>query len=175
MKGRSERRRGIIFLTFLFISYLCWRLLQNSEGSSELPEENQNVMEWWKSSPLWVEDQKPHINPHKFGMLINNPKICDINEKIDLLIMVASAVKHEDRRNAIRQTWASNLNSFSAKLVFLLGQGRDRQSQIQSENTAYRDIIQEDFEVCYPKLIENNGMKSTLCFLSAIYKKFSIL
>ena len=21
---------------------------------------------WWKTSPLWVEDQKPHINPHKF-------------------------------------------------------------------------------------------------------------
>ena len=20
----------------------------------------------WKNSPLWAEDQKPHINPHKF-------------------------------------------------------------------------------------------------------------
>ena len=160
MKGRSERRRGIIFLTFLFISYLCWRLLQNDSEPSESPEENQNVMEWWKSSPLWVEDQKPHINPHKFGMLINNPKICDINENIDLLIMVASAVKHEDRRNAIRQTWASSLNSYNAKLVFLLGQGRDQQSQILSENTSYRDIIQEDFEVCLTSVIRNNFEKS---------------
>ena len=104
-------------------------------------------MEYWKSSPLWVEDQRPHINPHRFGLLINNAGICDIDEKVDLLVMVTSAVKHVDRRNAIRQTWGSGLEGYQTKLIFLLGQGRDQQSQIQAENEENRDIIQEDFEV----------------------------
>ena len=25
----------------------------------------------WKNSPLWAEDQKPHINPHKFRYIPN--------------------------------------------------------------------------------------------------------
>ena len=26
--------------------------------------------EFWKNSPLWAEDQKPHINPHKYRYLV---------------------------------------------------------------------------------------------------------
>ena len=159
MKGRL--RRGVIFCTaFLFILYLGWRFLQDEirteeESMEEIIEMSEaEKMEYWKSSPLWVEDQRPHINPHRFGMLINNARICTENDgidggKVDLLMMVTSAVKHVDRRNAIRQTWGNVdfMRRYNAKLIFLLGQGRDQQSQIQSENQLYRDIIQEDFEV----------------------------
>ena len=62
-----------------------------------------------------------------------------------LLVMVASAAGHQDRRNAIRQTWAYSLRN--VKVIFLLGQGHDQQTRIQSENDFYKDIIQEDFEV----------------------------
>ena len=62
-----------------------------------------------------------------------------------LLVMVASAAGHQDRRNAIRQTWAYSLRN--VKVIFLLGQGHDQQTRIQSENDFYNDIIQEDFEV----------------------------
>ena len=155
MKGK---RRGVIWcIAFLFILYLGWRFLQDEirteeESMEEIIEMSEaEKMEYWKSSPLWVEDQRPHINPHRFGMLINNARICDEIQdgKVDLLMMVTSAVKHVDRRNAIRQTWGSGdlMRRYNAKLIFLLGQGRDQQSQIQSENQLYRDIIQEDFEV----------------------------
>ena len=32
----------------------------------ELGENKEEEWAWWKKSPLWVEDQKPHINPHKY-------------------------------------------------------------------------------------------------------------
>ena len=153
MKGK---RRGVIWcIAFLFILYLGWRFLQYEESEEIIEMSEAEKMEYWKSSPLWVEDQRPNINPHRFGMLINNARICTENDgidgggKVDLLMMVTSAVKHVDRRNAIRQTWGNVdlMRRYNAKLIFLLGQGRDQQSQIQSENQLYRDIIQEDFEV----------------------------
>ena len=103
--------------------------------------------ESWRLSPFWVEDQRPHINPHRFGILMNNPRLCEKDEKVDLLIMVASAVDHQSRRDAIRETWASSLEKLNSKVIFLLGQGRDKQSKIQDESTLYKDIVQEDFEV----------------------------
>jgi len=158
MKGK---RRGVIWcIAFLFILYLGWRFLQYEESEEIIEMSEAEKMEYWKSSPLWVEDQRPHINPHRFGMLINNARICTENDgidgggKVDLLMMVTSAVKHVDRRNAIRQTWGNVdlMRRYNAKLIFLLGQGRDQQSQIQSENQLYRDIIQEDFEDSYHNL-----------------------
>ena len=100
------------------------------------------------------------MNPHKFGYLINQPQMCHHNsekhsadkvtkeekEMITLLVMVASAAQHLDRRNAIRQTWAYSLSG--VKVIFLLGQGQDQQTKIQSESELYNDIIQEDFKVC---------------------------
>ena len=58
--------------------------------------------ELWKLSPFWVEDQRPHINPHRYGILMNNPRLCQKDEKIDLLIMVASAVDHQGEIHNLR-------------------------------------------------------------------------
>merc|ERR1711894_270919 len=66
--------------------------------------------------------------------------------------MVASAVDHQSRRDAIRETWASSLEKINSKVIFLLGQGRDKQSKIQDESTLYKDIVQEDFEDTYHNL-----------------------
>ena len=63
--------------------------------------------------------------------------------------MVASAVDHQSRRDAIRETWGSGLKKHNSRVLFLLGQGRDRQSKIEEENGHYNDILQEDFEVSF--------------------------
>ena len=52
---------------------LCWKLgvLNDFEHdwkqflfeSSKFDEQENDR---WKNSPLWVEDQKPHVNPHKY-------------------------------------------------------------------------------------------------------------
>ena len=54
----------------------------------------------------------PQLNPHKFGYILNEPELCGESEAVDLLIMVASAVKHRDNRDAIRATWDETQNPF---------------------------------------------------------------
>ena len=131
----------------MLLIFKCFFLLK---GSSSISNEDIGNTIWWQSSPLWVEDQRPQVNPHKFGYLINQPEVCNTppmpDTEITLLVMVASAAAgHLERRNAIRQTWAFSLTK--VKVIFLLGQGHDQQTKIQSESDIYQDIIQEDFHV----------------------------
>ena len=70
----------------------------------------------WESSPLWAEDNRPQLNPHKFGYILNEPKYCGVGEVVDLLILVASAVGHRDNRDAIRATWDETQNPFNSRL-----------------------------------------------------------
>ena len=142
------RKRKLEALVLLLIClYSAFRFFGSNEESDPVLEKDEPS--WWALSPLWVEDQRPHINPHKFGLLINQPDICHGHDSLNLLILVASAVPHFERRNAIRQTWASDLESHDAKVVFLLGQGHDQQTKIQSEALYFKDIIQEDFQVSF--------------------------
>ena len=62
-----------IFVLIVTILTLCWKLgflddfeydwEQFSFEKSKLKDEPKDR---WKQSPLWVEDQKPHINPHRY-------------------------------------------------------------------------------------------------------------
>ena len=52
-------------------------LFEHNDGISEVPEKK------WENSPLWVEDQKPHINPHKYRYWI---------EKFPYLIIYANRI-----------------------------------------------------------------------------------
>ena len=70
----------------------------------------------WESSPLWAEDNRPQLNPHKFGYILNEPEYCGVGEVVDLLILVASAVAHRDNRDAIRATWDETQNPFNSRL-----------------------------------------------------------
>ena len=94
-----------------------------------------------------------------YRYIINEPEYCQhkIGEypesiqmaPVDILILVSSAVPHQERREAIRSTWGSseNLSKYNCKLLFLLGQGKDHQGAILDESQSRRDIIQEDFHV----------------------------
>ena len=44
--------------------------------------------DWWKMSPLWSEDRKPHLNPHPYRLINNNPDICRKTASTDILVMV---------------------------------------------------------------------------------------
>ena len=46
--------------------------------------------DWWKMSPLWSEDRKPHLNPHPYRFINNNPEICRKTASTDILIMVST-------------------------------------------------------------------------------------
>ena len=38
--------------------------------SFEQPPDKREESVWWHKSPLWVEDQKPHVNPHKYRCVL---------------------------------------------------------------------------------------------------------
>jgi hypothetical protein len=103
----------------------------------------------WRTSPLWAEDQRPQLNPHRFKYLMKSESVCAANDVVDLLVMVASAVGHAEQREAIRGTWAAHkaLRRYNVKVVFLLGQGKDCQAAINEEGLLFDDIVQEDFQV----------------------------
>ena len=83
----------------------------------------------------------------RFRYLRNPRHLCPPGEEVDLLLLVASALAHGDRRDAIRRTWGHprGLSQRRAKLLFLLGRG-------DPEDAGSTDILQEDFEVGFHDL-----------------------
>ena len=85
-KGRSKYFAVIAIVSavvILFKHFKDFRLepLVDDEDNAQDPD-------WWSLSPLWSEDGLPHINPHPFRFLNNNPDICRKESKTDILILV---------------------------------------------------------------------------------------
>ena len=83
-KKRKEATFCYLFLLTLLLVYLYVFYSSISTTISSNEEEfGSNI--WWQSSPLWVEDQRPQVNPHKFGYLINQPELCQSDTEMTLL------------------------------------------------------------------------------------------
>jgi len=95
-------------------------------------------------------------NPHSYSYTLNpGSSVCG-EGRVDLLVLVASALKHGDRRSAVRKTWgASNQD---VKVLFLLGgqkEGKEDmllEEEIQKEWKDFRDLVREDFVDSYQNL-----------------------
>ena len=151
-RGRALALFGILGITVIYL----WRIL-SKDSRSEAKETSQghhlnsHNKERWKLSSLWVEDQRPQVNPHRFAYLINEPDFCDTQE-IDLLVLVSSSVSHVENRDSIRQTWGGGSTAQRVKVLFMLGQGEERQSLVREESGLNKDIVQEDFKDSYRNL-----------------------
>lgn len=93
-----------------------------------------------------------------FGFLINNLDMCVDDKSVsdvkwDLVILVNSKINNFDRRDAIRNTWSSEISENSS-LLFLIGMTQDYrlQSQIEKEVELYNDVIQVDLQDSYDNL-----------------------
>ncbi len=97
-----------------------------------------------------LSDDRPYSNPHPYRYLIQPSDFCQ-DHSVKLLIMVASAHGHGDRRQAIRETWGKRTkNTENFRVLFLLGSnGEDHigQANLYREATDNQDILQEDFKV----------------------------
>lgn len=116
----------------------------------------------------FLRDSKPTVNAIQFNVnathfltkknnVLQEPqpiiKACE-NNKVKVLIIVPSAVAHQDARAAVRKSWNAHLPS-SWLLVFFLGATKDpiQQDQVKAEANKYEDIIQDSrFEDTYYKL-----------------------
>ncbi|CAG5051630.1 unnamed protein product [Parnassius apollo] len=101
--------------------------------------------------------------PHRF--LTNSGK-CSTLEKLDLFIVVKSAMGNFDQRTAVRQTYGQEnlVPGRIIKMLFFLGVDAppksDTQKRIDEEMAQYKDIIQIDFLDNY----YNNTIKTVMSF-----------
>merc|ERR1711997_156208 len=107
-----------------------------------------------KQNPL--NQAKRVKNPHPYFYTLNpGSSVCG-DDKVDLLVLVASALKHEDRRSAVRRTWGAS--NQGVKVLFLLGgqkEGKEDmllEKEIQKEWKQFRDLVREDFVDSYQNL-----------------------
>ncbi|XP_022830507.1 beta-1,3-galactosyltransferase brn-like [Spodoptera litura] len=104
------------------------------------------------------------INYYPYSFLSNSGKCTNI-EKIDLMIVVKSAMDHFGHRDTIRKTYGNeDIPGRTVKILFFLGvDGKpksDVQRQIDQEMADFHDIIQMDFIDYY----YNNTIKTMMSF-----------
>lgn len=109
------------------------------------------------SRPLLKQtSQKTTGHPHFHGYIIENSGLCSAQKRVDVLVYINSAVKNRERRQAIRQSWASH-NAFSLislRLVFILGQTSSTREQLEvfTEHASSGDIVQAKFKDSFQNL-----------------------
>lgn len=115
-----------------------------------------------------LSGRKPRIAPinyYPYRFLSNSGK-CNTIEKLDLFIIVKSAMHHFGHRSAIRQTYGQEnlIPGRIIKTLFFLGIDNNPKSDIQKridqEMAQYKDIIQIDFHDNY----YNNTIKTMMSF-----------
>ncbi|RVE49555.1 hypothetical protein evm_005783 [Chilo suppressalis] len=106
------------------------------------------------------------INYYPYRFLTNSGK-CNTIEKLDLFIVVKSAMQNFDHRTAIRHTYGQEdlIPGRIIKVLFFLGidNGHPKtelQKQINEEIIKFKDIIQMDFHDTY----YNNTIKTMMSF-----------
>nr|XP_032518374.1 beta-1,3-galactosyltransferase brn-like [Danaus plexippus plexippus] len=104
------------------------------------------------------------INFYPYRFLSNSGK-CTLIEKIDLFIIVKSAMNNFERRDAIRQTYG--METFNQGIVmstmFFVGVDEPKsatQRRLEHEMADFKDIIQVDFQDTY----DNNTIKTMMSF-----------
>ena len=138
---------AVISTAYFFISYavvhrsIPWKINSNRDMVTYIKPESSTF----------------HITPKRDICAIRSNRN---DTKPLLLIVVCSAVKHFEQRQAIRQTWASDsfnrtLLPYAVRIVFLLGKSVNDpllQRKIENESFKEGDIIQEDFIDTYYNL-----------------------
>lgn len=114
------------------------------------------------SLPSW--DFTKLINVSDFTFLLEN-SICNKNESLDILVVIHTAPKNIDRRNAIRKTWGQPRKGM--KVLFLLGGVNDQklQDNLDDEDRKYHDLIQGNFVDAY----KNMTYKHIMAFKYVVY------
>ncbi|XP_022087477.1 beta-1,3-galactosyltransferase 1-like [Acanthaster planci] len=115
------------------------------------------------------------INPHGYGLLIDEPQACldaaGAPKEVFLLVFVTSIHAHIEQRQAIRETWGSPREVRGKEIVtlFLFGYNGNAnlQRQLEEESRKHHDVLQEDFQDAYRNMTLKTimGMKwaSTHC------------
>ena len=119
----------------------------------------------YSASTTKRKDECNHCFTHNFKYVIDNTDICKLypgQGEIELLILILTAHKNIQQRNALRETWLTHTknNTANVRYAFLLGEVKDTklQADIAKESGVYNDIIKEDFVDVYSNLTYKTRM-----------------
>ncbi|KAK7090019.1 hypothetical protein V1264_009879 [Littorina saxatilis] len=136
-------------------------------ASSNASESKESNSEKKPTQPATAKPPQPTNRPmlctgcfhSDFTILSHNPDVCAPSASgttTEMIIMITSSPDGFDRRQAIRDTWASasKNNTGNIRHVFLLGTTGDVKvtEGIASESAKYRDVVVSDFVDCYANL-----------------------
>lgn len=115
---RSAERRFLRYVVLCFLS-LCFVLALYSPIYQQT-QQRESMVQGWEVNVS--RDTGLYVRPENNTSVIASADLCRTKSSYPLLLLVVvcSAVPHFDRRNAIRETWASNLNP-DVRVAFLLG------------------------------------------------------
>ncbi|XP_060075493.1 beta-1,3-galactosyltransferase 5-like [Ylistrum balloti] len=90
------------------------------------------------------------INKYPFDFVRKPTNLCEKGQKVFLLFLIKSALRHFDRRQTIRQTWANPelCKRFGIRRLFLTGimRGQNRYHEyLRNEILNYNDTLQINF------------------------------
>ncbi|XP_033756128.1 beta-1,3-galactosyltransferase 5-like [Pecten maximus] len=103
------------------------------------------------------------VNEYPFQFIRNPTKVCEKGQKVFLLFLIKSALRHFDRRQVIRQTWANAevCKKFGVRRLFLTGimRGQNRYHEfLRNEILYYEDTLQMDyFDMYYNNTWKTRG------------------
>lgn len=149
-----------MFLFYLFISQCIAINFDNYEIEKHHGSDFEGDYEYINE----VKVYKEVVNPFSFKYLLNpGEKICgpDHGKDVYLLVLVNTAPHYYQRRNSLRNTWASVAMFKDIRVVYVMGSVEERRSltkHLQLESNLYGDIVQGDFEDGYRKLVEKGRM-----------------
>ncbi|RZF33631.1 hypothetical protein LSTR_LSTR007009 [Laodelphax striatellus] len=155
---RSTERRCVRYLVFCLLS-LCF-LLALYSPVYQPSEQHESMVHGWEVNVS--RDSRLYVQPDNSTAIIAASEICQTGahtSPLFLLVIICSAVPHLERRNAIRETWASNLGP-DVKVAFLLGDTDNAtlQAKIEEESSLTKDVIQENFIDSYNNLTVKSVM-----------------
>ena len=108
MMGRVEVKPGpLLAILALLLLYLL--MIARGGGGDQAADTKEN-------------SQKPARtvkNPHSYSYTLNpGSSVCG-EGRVDLLVLVASALKHGDRRTAVRKTWGAPNQVYLIHLIYV--------------------------------------------------------
>lgn len=166
-----RRRKYILFMcacvfgVYYFFGLHDYLYSRNFEHDFDYPL-NIDIMPHVEQVLSGKQSSVAPINYYPYRFLTNTGK-CNTLEKLDLFIVVKSAMKNFEFRKAIRMTYGQEnlIPGRIIKTLFFLGiedgyPKSETQKQIDEEMVQYKDIIQIDFHDNY----YNNTIKTMMSF-----------
>lgn len=104
--GIRKTIRGLVVAAFGLVILLL------GQNYSWTIHEGDNINSKFKNSELLLDSQIENysiatfaIHPHNYRYEINEPKICESNSPLMLLVVVCTRIMNFNTRQAIRNTW----------------------------------------------------------------------